>query len=98
MRPHRLARYYYGDIHRSFPLWVARVGHRAIRTTAWEERSLGCQIDAGELSMKLSARNQLKGTIVDVTKGATTSHVRIDIGLSIIVTSSITHEAVPSLG
>ena len=48
--------------------------------------------------MKLSARNQLKGTIVDVTKGATTSHVRIDVGLSIIVTSSITHEAVVELG
>jgi len=30
--------------------------------------------------MKLSARNQLKGKIVDVAKGATTSHVRIDIG------------------
>jgi molybdopterin-binding protein len=48
--------------------------------------------------MKLSARNQLKGTIVDVTKGATTSHVRIDVGLSIIVTSSITNEAVAELG
>ena len=30
--------------------------------------------------MKLSARNQLKGKIVDVKKGATTAHVRIDIG------------------
>jgi molybdopterin-binding protein len=48
--------------------------------------------------MKLSARNQLNGTIVDVTKGATTSHVRIDVGLSIIVTSSITNEAVAELG
>lgn len=48
--------------------------------------------------MKLSARNQLKGTIVEVTKGVTTSHVRIDIGLSIFVTSSITNEAVAELG
>ena len=30
--------------------------------------------------MKLSARNQLKGKIIDVVKGATTSHVRIGIG------------------
>ncbi|HEV2716521.1 MAG TPA: TOBE domain-containing protein [Terriglobales bacterium] len=30
--------------------------------------------------MKLSARNQLKGKIIEVKKGATTTHVRIDIG------------------
>lgn len=47
--------------------------------------------------MKISARNQLKGTIVDVTKGATTSHVRIDIG-GAVVTASITNEAVDQLG
>ena len=47
--------------------------------------------------MKLSARNQLKGKVVDVTKGATTSHVRIDIGSGVIVTSSITNEAVADL-
>jgi len=37
--------------------------------------------------MKLSARNQLKGKIVAVTKGQTTAHVRIDIGGGVIVTS-----------
>jgi molybdopterin-binding protein len=47
--------------------------------------------------MKLSARNQLKGTVVDVTKGATTSHVQIDIGGGVLVTSSITNEAVAEL-
>jgi molybdopterin-binding protein len=47
--------------------------------------------------MKLSARNQLKGKIVDVKKGTTTSHVRIDIGQGIIVTSSITNAAVADL-
>jgi molybdopterin-binding protein len=47
--------------------------------------------------MKLSARNQLKGKIVEVIKGATTSHVRIDIGGGVIVTSSITNEAVADL-
>jgi molybdopterin-binding protein len=46
--------------------------------------------------MKLSARNQFKGTVVDVTKGATTAHVRIDIG-GAILTSSITNEAVDEL-
>ena len=42
--------------------------------------------------MKLSARNQLKGKIVEVKKGAPTAHVRIDIGGQ-IVTASITNES-----
>ena len=46
--------------------------------------------------MKISARNQLKGRIVEITKGATTAHVRIDIG-GAIVTASITNEAVDDL-
>ena len=47
--------------------------------------------------MKIGARNRLKGKIVSVTKGATTSHVRIDVGGS-VVTASITNEAVDELG
>jgi molybdopterin-binding protein len=46
---------------------------------------------------KLSARNQLKGKIVEVNKGTTTSHVRIDIGNGIVITSAITNEAVADL-
>ena len=30
--------------------------------------------------MKVSARNQLKGTIAEVQKGQTTAHVRINVG------------------
>ena len=48
--------------------------------------------------MRISARNQIKGTVVEVTKGATTSHVRVDIGGGQIVTASITNEAVDELG
>jgi molybdopterin-binding protein len=47
--------------------------------------------------VKLSARNQIKGKIVEVTKGMTTSHVRIDIGHGVTITSSITNEAVDEL-
>ena len=47
---------------------------------------------------KLSARNQLKGKIVQVTKGQTTAHVRIDIGGGLVITSAITNEAVDDLG
>jgi molybdopterin-binding protein len=46
--------------------------------------------------MKLSARNQLKGKVVDVKKGQTTAHIRIDVG-GVVVTSSITNEAVDEL-
>ncbi len=46
--------------------------------------------------MKVSARNMLKGRITEVKKGQTTTHVRIDIGGSVI-TSSITNEAADEL-
>lgn len=46
--------------------------------------------------MKISARNQLKGTIVEIAKGATTAHVKLDVG-GTIVTSAITNAAVDEL-
>ena len=46
--------------------------------------------------MRVSARNVLEGKIVEVTKGQTTAHVRLDIG-GAIVTASITNEAVDDL-
>ena len=46
---------------------------------------------------KISARNQLKGKIIQVTKGQTTAHVKVDLGNGVIVTSSITNEAVDDL-
>jgi molybdopterin-binding protein len=61
---------------------VGRAGNRSVNKDA---------------KMKLSARNQFKGKIVDVKKGTTTSHVRIDIGHGVIVTSSITNTAVDEL-
>ncbi|HEY7550741.1 MAG TPA: TOBE domain-containing protein, partial [Hyphomicrobiaceae bacterium] len=41
---------------------------------------------------------QLKGKIVEVRKGTTTAHVRIDLGHGMAITSSITNEAVDELG
>jgi molybdopterin-binding protein len=46
--------------------------------------------------MKLSARNRLKGKIVEVKKGVTTAHVKIDIG-GTVVTAAITNESVEEL-
>ena len=46
--------------------------------------------------MKISARNQLKGKIIEVKKGTTTAHVKIDIG-GAIVTAAITNDSVDAL-
>jgi molybdopterin-binding protein len=48
--------------------------------------------------MKISARNQLAGTIVEVTRGATTAHVRIEVGPGQVIMAAITNEAVDELG
>ena len=47
--------------------------------------------------MKISARNQLRGIVKDVQKGQTTAHIRIDVGHGIVLTTSITNEAVDEL-
>jgi molybdopterin-binding protein len=47
--------------------------------------------------MKLSARNQIKGKITEVKKGATTAHVLIEVG-GIPIMASITNESVDGLG
>lgn len=47
--------------------------------------------------MKISARNHLSGTILEVTRGATTAHVRIEIGAGQVITAAITNEAVDEL-
>ena len=47
--------------------------------------------------MKLSARNVLKGKVIAVTKGVTTSNIKLDRGNGIVITSSITVEAAKDL-
>ncbi len=48
--------------------------------------------------MKISARNQLPGTIEAVDPGATTAHVTIKLDGGATVTASITNESVRELG
>ena len=47
--------------------------------------------------MRLSARNVLQGKVIDVKKGATTAHVKIQLAGGATVTASITNEAVDEL-
>ena len=47
--------------------------------------------------MKISARNQIKGKVIDVHRGQTTAHVHVDVGHGVTITSSITNEAIDDL-
>ncbi|MBB3695643.1 molybdopterin-binding protein [Sphingomonas sp. BK580] len=48
--------------------------------------------------MKISARNQISGTVVGITSGAVNGSIKVNIGGDIIVTASITEEAIQELG
>lgn len=48
--------------------------------------------------MKLSARNQLKGTIVDIQKGAVNGSIVLDIGGGNKISSTISMNAIEELG
>ena len=48
--------------------------------------------------MKLSARNQLKGKVVDVKEGAVNGIVTLDIGGGNQVVSTISMDSIKSLG
>ncbi len=47
--------------------------------------------------MKISARNQIAGRLVAVHPGSVNGTVKVDIGNGIIVTASITEEAIADL-
>ena len=47
--------------------------------------------------MKISARNQIPGTIVTITPGAVNGAIKVDIGGGTIVTANITEEAIKDL-
>ena len=48
--------------------------------------------------MKVSARNQLKGKVSRIKRGAVSAQVVVDIGGGNIITSTVTLDAVDDLG
>ena len=48
--------------------------------------------------MKLSARNQLKGTVLSIEEGAVNGIVKLDIGGGNVITSTISMAAIRELG
>jgi molybdate transport system regulatory protein len=59
---------------------------------------LACTNNVEVKRVKLSARNQLKGKIVSVEKGAITAKVKVEIKVPATITAVITKEAVEDLG
>jgi molybdopterin-binding protein len=95
--PHSIEmRYYRASLHRKRTISVEDGGPGSYCRHCQRAAAHGSMLQ--ETIMRISARNQIKGTVVEVKKGATTSHVRVDIGNGQIVTSSITNEAVDDLG
>ena len=48
--------------------------------------------------MKLSARNQLKGTVTEIQEGAVNGIVKIDIGGGNVISSTISMTSIKELG
>lgn len=48
--------------------------------------------------MKISARNQIAGTVLSLDHGAVNGTLKIDIGGGNVITSNITEEAIADLG
>ena len=47
--------------------------------------------------MKVSARNQLKGTILEIENGAVNAIIKLDIGSGNIISATVSMDAVKSL-
>lgn len=52
----------------------------------------------GYVLMKLSARNQLKGTVKEIQEGAVNGIVKLDIGGGNVISSTISMNAIAELG
>ena len=48
--------------------------------------------------MRISARNQLRGTVVSIEQGAVNGVVQIEVAPGLVISSSITNEAIRDLG
>ena len=48
--------------------------------------------------MRISARNQLRGTVISIEQGAVNGIVQIEIAPGLVISSSITNDAIRELG
>jgi molybdopterin-binding protein len=62
-----------------------------------EGKAYTCLFFRKSLAMRLSARNVFPGRVLEVRRGQTTATVKIDVGSGMVITASITNEAVDDL-
>ena len=48
--------------------------------------------------MRISARNQLRGTVVSIEQGAVNGIVQVEVAPGLVISPSITNEAIRDLG
>ena len=48
--------------------------------------------------MRISARNQFKGTVISIEQGAVNGIVQIELAPGLVISSSMTNEAIQELG
>jgi molybdenum-pterin binding domain len=48
--------------------------------------------------VRISARNQFKGTVISIEQGAVNGIVQIELAPGLVISSSITNEAIQELG
>jgi molybdopterin-binding protein len=73
-------------------------GFRELLASCYDSAALFISIMNAGVQMKLSARNQLKGRVVEVKNGAVMSSVKLDIGGGNTITAFIGKESVEDLG
>ena len=67
----------------------------SITLEAIDDLDISVLIGRGHLT--LSARNKLSGTIIDINRGAVNAIVKVELPSNVVITSSITLEAVDEL-
>lgn len=68
------------------------------RVAGYMNEAIANQQYWGVLGLKISARNQLKGTVISVENDGITAKVKVEIKAPVVVTSVITKESVEELG
>ena len=92
---------YKGGIHGGGGAKLTRMGLKLLKEYKRIEKYVDKVLDDEEfweaISLKISARNRLKGRIKDIDKGEVAANIKIEIDVPVIMTALISKEAVKEL-